>query len=112
MPSLEHIVKAVSVAYGIPESRILSRDRTQPTAHARHAFIDLARNLTSHTLPSLGRWISRDHTSVLNSVRRSEQLRESDKAYRRAYQHAHAILYGIAPHAMTANLNHAPIRRV
>jgi chromosomal replication initiator protein len=65
-------IQAVACAhFGVDRSALLSRSRTADVAWARQAAMYLARELTDHSLPQIGReFAKRDHTTVLHACRR------------------------------------------
>lgn len=69
------IIAATARAGDITVPALLSMDRRKGVAHLRHAGILVSRRLTRQSLPSIGRyWGHRDHTTVLNSLKRAEEL--------------------------------------
>lgn len=73
-PRLPHILSAVVLQTGIPASDIKSDRRTKDVAVARQIFCYLARHMTPNSFPQIGRFICRDHTTVMHAVRRVEAL--------------------------------------
>lgn len=74
------ICRAVSRQEGVSVHDILvSRKRTKPVAMARHEAIYRMRE-KGFSLPQIGRVFGRDHTSILNSIRRAEQARRAGGA--------------------------------
>ena len=70
---------AVSVRTGVPIEEILGRRRVLPVATARHEAIWRVRRATKWSLPRIGRFFGdRDHTTVLNSIRRMEARAAND----------------------------------
>ncbi len=69
---LSKIVSEVSEHWGVPVEDILSRKRTQKYVKPRQHFMYLA-NLSGHTISDIGRFLSRDHTTVLHGIRRVEE---------------------------------------
>jgi chromosomal replication initiator protein len=65
-------IQAVACAhFGVDRSALLSRSRAADVAWARQAAMYLARELTDHSLPQIGReFAKRDHTTVLHACRR------------------------------------------
>jgi chromosomal replication initiator protein len=65
-------IQAVACAhFGVEHSALLSRSRAANVAWARQAAMYLARELTDHSLPQIGReFANRDHTTVLHACRR------------------------------------------
>ena len=63
----------------IVPSRIKTERRTRSVARPRQAAMWLAKQLTTRSLPDIGkRFGGRDHTTVLHAVRRIEALRQDD----------------------------------
>jgi chromosomal replication initiator protein len=82
-PTIDSIQDAICKHFGISRDELLSRSRAQRLAWPRHAAMYLARELTDHSLPVIGRHFGgRDHSTVLNACRRaSERLAVDPKAY-------------------------------
>lgn len=78
--SIQKIVKEVSRFFSIPINDILSAKRNKFISHARHLAMYLARELTSSSLPQIGRGIGdRDHTTVIYGVSKIAGLIAKDK---------------------------------
>jgi chromosomal replication initiator protein len=54
-------------------------ERSRSIVVWRQAAHWLCKELTSLSLPAIGRAVNRDHTSVLNSIRRIEKKMQDDK---------------------------------
>jgi chromosomal replication initiation ATPase DnaA len=67
---MERIIMAVATYYGLTVNDIKGRDRNK--APQRQVAMYLCRSLTSRSLPDIGRWFRRDHTTVLAGARRVE----------------------------------------
>jgi chromosomal replication initiator protein len=68
---LSEIVDAAAQEFGVARESLLARDRRPPVAEARQVAMYLARELTEHSLPEIGRGIGgRNHTTVLHAVNR------------------------------------------
>jgi chromosomal replication initiator protein len=82
-PTIASIQEAICKHFGISREELLSRSRTQRLAWPRHMAMYLARELTDHSLPVIGRHFGgRDHSTVLNACRRAgERLATDAKAY-------------------------------
>jgi chromosomal replication initiator protein len=82
-PTIDTIQDAVCAHYAISREELLSRSRAVRLAWPRHVAIYLARELTDHSLPVIGRQFGgRDHSTVLNACRRAgERLAADPKAY-------------------------------
>jgi chromosomal replication initiator protein len=68
---LSEIVDAAAQEFGVTSESLLARDRRPTVATARQVAMYLARELTEHSLPEIGRGIGgRNHTTVLHAVNR------------------------------------------
>ena len=80
---IEDILKMVSRHYKIPRNEILSSRRSREVVRPRQIAMYLAKFLTSRSLPEIGRRFGgRDHTTVLHSVKKVEQLMRDDEELR------------------------------
>ena len=78
-PTIEEIVDATAGRFGITSGEVIARDRRPTVTHARKVAMYLARELTDHSLPAIGRAFGgRDHSTVLSAVRRTERDMASD----------------------------------
>ena len=77
--TIDDIQKATSEHYGMKQADLLSERRNRAIARPRQAAMWLAKQLTTRSLPDIGRRFGgRDHTTVLHAVRRIEALRADD----------------------------------
>jgi len=77
--TIDDIQKATSEHYGMKQADLLSERRNRAIARPRQAAMWLAKQLTTRSLPDIGRRFGgRDHTTVLHAVRRIEALRVDD----------------------------------
>ncbi len=77
--TVDDIQKAASEHFGLKQADLISQARTRAVARPRQAAMWLAKQLTTRSLPDIGRRFGgRDHTTVLHAVRRIEALRASD----------------------------------
>jgi chromosomal replication initiator protein len=77
--TVDDIQKAASEHYGMKQADLISERRTRAVARPRQAAMWLAKQLTTRSLPDIGRRFGgRDHTTVLHAVRRIEALRLED----------------------------------
>ncbi len=78
---IDDILKIVSRHFKIAKNEILSPRRSRDVVRPRQIAMYLAKSLTSRSLPEIGRRFGgRDHTTVLHSVRKVQQLIENDNA--------------------------------
>ncbi len=71
--SVEEIQQRVAEGYGISRAELIGSSRAATPLRARQVAIFLTRELTDLSLPQIGRlYGGRDHSTVLNSLRRLE----------------------------------------
>ena len=76
---IEDILKIVARHFKVPRNELLSSRRSRDVVRPRQIAMYLAKALTSRSLPEIGRRFGgRDHTTVLHSVRKVEQLMAED----------------------------------
>ncbi len=79
--TIEEIQRRVAEHYNIKLSEMSSERRARAVARPRQVAMFLSKQLTSRSLPEIGRKFGgRDHTTVMHAVRRIEELRQSDAA--------------------------------
>ena len=77
--TVDDIQKAAAEHFGLKQADLLSERRTRAVARPRQAAMWLAKQLTTRSLPDIGRRFGgRDHTTVLHAVRRIDELRAGD----------------------------------
>jgi chromosomal replication initiator protein len=77
--TVDDIQKATAEQFGLKQADLISERRTRSVARPRQAAMWLAKQLTTRSLPDIGRRFGgRDHTTVLHAVRRIEALRQTD----------------------------------
>jgi chromosomal replication initiator protein len=77
--SVEEIQQRVAERFGISRAELVGSSRAATPLRARQAAIFLTRELTDLSLPQIGRlYGGRDHTTVLNSLRRVEASLDED----------------------------------
>jgi chromosomal replication initiator protein len=77
--TVDDIQKACAEHYGMKQADLISERRNRAIARPRQAAMWLAKQLTTRSLPDIGRRFGgRDHTTVLHAVRRIDQLRAED----------------------------------
>jgi chromosomal replication initiator protein len=80
---LGEILDAAAQEFGVEREALLARDRRPTVATARQVAMYLARELTEHSLPEIGRGIGgRNHTTVLHAVNRVGAALRSDDSVR------------------------------
>ena len=77
--TIEEIQRKVSEHYNIRLSDIIGPRRVRTIARPRQVAMYLAKQLTSRSLPEIGRRFGgRDHTTVMHGVRKIEELKSHD----------------------------------
>ena len=85
--SIENIQKTVAEYYKLRASDMLSAKRSRSIARPRQVAMALAKELTKHSLPEIGRAFGgRDHTTVLHATRTIKNLREGDATLEEDYK--------------------------
>jgi chromosomal replication initiator protein len=79
--TVDDIQKAAAEHFGLKQADLVSERRTRAVARPRQAAMWLAKQLTTRSLPDIGRRFGgRDHTTVLHAVRKIEALVGNDNA--------------------------------
>jgi chromosomal replication initiator protein len=79
--SVEEIQQQVAERFGISRAELIGSSRAATPLRARQVAIYLTRELTDLSLPQIGRlYGGRDHTTVMNSLRRIEASLGEDEA--------------------------------
>lgn len=74
-PTIRAIQEVVAAYYRLPLIEMWSDRRAREVARPRQVAIYLAKELTPHSLPEIGRRFGdRDHTTVIHAVRQIEKL--------------------------------------
>lgn len=79
--TLKGIIEATATEFGIPAAQLTSQTRRKNVAEPRHAAMYLARHLTDNSLHTIGLSFGRDYSTVIHSLKRAEQMIESDAAF-------------------------------
>lgn len=82
-PSIDRIMRAVAAFYGVTKTDIVSARKTTKIFMPRMVAIYLARTLTPHSFPTIGRFVGRrHHTSIMMGVRKMEERLGKDAKLR------------------------------
>ena len=80
--NIEEIQKKVSQHFNVKMSDMSSSRRSRTVARPRQIAMYLSKNLTSRSLPEIGRRFgNRDHTTVIHAVKKVEELRNKDDSF-------------------------------
>ncbi len=78
------IIDRVAFETGLRPIDIVGRRRRKALVRGRAAVSWIAREATLRSLPQIGRAMGgRDHSTIINQLRRAEDLRAADPAFRR-----------------------------
>ena len=80
--TIEEIQKRVAEHFNIRTSDMHSARRARAVARPRQVAMYLAKQLTTRSLPEIGRKFGgRDHTTVMHAVRKIDELRATDASF-------------------------------
>ena len=91
--TIEQIQKTVAEYYKIRVSDILSTKRDRKITLPRHVAMAMSKDLTSHSLPSIGdAFGGRDHTTVIHACKKINALKTNSSSIAKDYQNILHIL--------------------
>lgn len=86
--TIENIQRTVAEYYNIKMADMKSKTRSRSVARPRQMAMALAKELTSHSLPEIGREFGgRDHTTVMHACKTINELRQEDRTIQEDYTH-------------------------
>lgn len=88
------IIDYVADAYGLTTDELLAPTRVEPIVIPRQIAMTVCRELTSLSLPAIGRHFGRDHTTVINAVNAVNRRRAGDELFDERFT---AIVNNFAP---------------
>jgi chromosomal replication initiator protein len=78
--SMDSIIRAVAERFSLSASQLKMKSNTRQIAYPRQVAMYLCKELTKASLPEIGRFFGgKHHTTVLHSVQKIEELRQSDE---------------------------------
>jgi chromosomal replication initiation ATPase DnaA len=86
------VMRIICQLCDITPDDIYSNTRVQNIVYARHLFSYLCRKELRLSLQTIGRIINRDHSSIINAVRKAQDLIDYDKQYRQLYKQTIKLL--------------------
>ncbi len=75
------ILTYVSQKFNVSEDDIKSSRRSKDIVNARHMTVYLIRKLVDMPLASIGKFLNRDHTTIMKSVENVDKLRKTNAEY-------------------------------
>ena len=88
----EMVINAVARRYSVSYSDILSSKRTSNVALARMIAMYLTRELTEFSLPSIGDFFGRNHSTVIHAVNKIKEDMDKDPSFRKDVEAAASAL--------------------
>jgi chromosomal replication initiator protein len=83
------IISDTAQAFNVPLDRMLSASAVVPLAYARFAAMKIIREQRHLSIQTIARLLKRkDHTTVLNGLRRADELIANDPGFADAYRRA------------------------
>lgn len=80
--TLKRIIATVATEFGLTSTLLTSRTRKKNVAEPRHMAMYLARRLTDNSLYTIGLAFNRDYSTAIHSIKRVEQIMETDSTLR------------------------------
>jgi chromosomal replication initiator protein len=78
--SIENVQRAVCQEFGLTLPQLKAKNNSRPVAYPRQVAMYLVKELTTASLPQIGREFGgKHHTTVLHSINKISQLRQSDR---------------------------------
>jgi chromosomal replication initiator protein len=91
-PEISQIAATVAKHFGIKLSELRSPSRQRAVVNARSVAIHVARKITHASLDQIGRYFGgRDHTTMMHSCRKIEELLHDDPAFRKEIEQLEKI---------------------
>lgn len=86
--TIENIQRTVAEYYNVKPAEMKSKTRSRSIARPRQMAMALAKELTTHSLPEIGREFGgRDHTTVMHACKTINELRQTDSSIQEDYTH-------------------------
>jgi hypothetical protein len=95
-PRIDHVQRVVAHHYGMAVRDLLSRRRTREVVLPRQIAMYLAKMMTLHSLPEIGRRFGgKDHTTVLHAIRKLDAKVEKEAAFAAEIETLRAKIMGV-----------------
>ena len=93
--ALTSIIDAVSEVFLVPKRELLNHQRPAYLTQARFAVYYLGWLVTKRSLPSIGRFMDRDHTTIMHGRNRAIEIMRNNKQYKEKVELAREIAFEI-----------------
>jgi len=90
--TLSEIERTVAARFNLAPGAIKSLNRERRVARPRQIAMALARELTGLSLPRIGTYFCRDHTTILHACRRVAKLAAADPDFARTVEGCRELL--------------------
>lgn len=82
------VTQVVAECFKVSVNDIIGPSRKQDLMNSRHIAVSISKEISSLTLKEVGRYFGgRDHTTVINSVSKTSDLRDTDKMFKMKYDY-------------------------
>jgi len=83
---ISNLLDTITEETGYDLNSLRSRKRDRELSEIRNIFVHIVYKLTSKSLSDIGRFISRDHSTIINSIKASNNLIDTHYNYRKLYR--------------------------
>ena len=90
---MTELYEVIENRLGISKDQILGKSRYRPIVDARMVLVYILRTYNKETLQSIGKIIDRDHSAVINLIKRFDDYTTTDKRFKKIYEN---ILWNLA----------------
>lgn len=91
-PTMRNVAHTALHIFAISHTDLIGHSRDRRIAWPRFATMTAARELTAQSLPAIGGFFQRDHTTILHAIRRAETLHRADAGFAAAYEQLRAAM--------------------
>lgn len=83
---MTELYEVIENRLGISKEDILGKSRFTPIVNARMILAYILRTYNKETLQSIGKTINRDHSAVINLIKRFDDYTFTDKRFKKIYE--------------------------
>ena len=83
---MTELYEVIENRLGISKEDILGKSRYRPIVDARMVLAYILRTYNKETLQSIGKIIDRDHSAVINLIKRFDDYTSTDKRFKKIYE--------------------------
>jgi chromosomal replication initiation ATPase DnaA len=83
---ITELYEVIENRLGISKDQILGKSRYRPIVDARMVLVYILRTYNKETLQSIGKIIDRDHSAVINLIKRFDDYTTTDKRFKKIYE--------------------------